>query len=228
MSRWYDKPARRIGDGSSVVVRRVGASLVPSGRPGAAMARIGGVVAATPAVLNSLHQQPHLTAVPVAAWLWASWRAGDSAQPVADPDRAERDEQDEEAEDVTPDEFVALLHQLIGTGSGVHLAQVAQHLTGDPSQTARVRNLCAAAGVAVAGGVRVPGRAVSTGIRKRDLPPLLQTPPDPFQKVPVAVVVAGQHGQQHDGQQQQQGAEDGPRIVPHPDGNPHHWAVLRD
>ena len=232
MTRWYDGPVRRVGDGSSVVARRIGAALVPAGRPGAAVLRVGGAVLAAPAVVNSLHQQPSTTAVPAVAWLWAAWKADGPATEdtvpadPAEPIPARPDTPDDE---LTAGQFLAVLHRLVGTGSGVHLAQVAEHLTGDSSATGRVRALCAAAGVPVARGVRVPGRAVSTGVRRADLPPAPTVLSGPPSVGSVAVVAAGHPGQQQSGRQQQQDLGEGPQkgisITPHPDGHPNHWTV---
>jgi hypothetical protein len=66
-----------------------------------------------------------------------------------------------------------------------HLSALADHLGTTP---ARVREGCALAGVPIAGGVRMKGRGVSTGIKAADFPPL----PSPTEAPSEPVVVAGQ------------------------------------
>jgi hypothetical protein len=210
------RAAARLYDGSGKVAVRVGRAFVPAGRPVAATIRVGVGLWAAPHLLNLLHQQPLWAAVGACAWCIAAWRA--TAPPAAEgaPEPAPEATDDSEQPDETTD-FLTKLHQLLpGPDSRIHVAQVAEHLYDDPAATARVRDLCAAAGVTITRGVRVTGRDVSTGIHQRDLPPL----PDPSPADPVAVVAAGQSEQQ----QQQRGA----RIVPDPDGGPHQWRVEWD
>ncbi|MGE7437966.1 hypothetical protein [Kitasatospora sp. NPDC001175] len=119
--------------------------------------------------------------------------------------------------------FLHLLHELLPKpDSRLHLAQIAEALTGNPKATSHVRTLCAATGVTITDGVRVPDRGVSTGIYGRHVPPLPAPSPTP----PVGVVVAGQNGQQ---QQQHlgEGLQKGFTTAPDPNGDPRrtivHW-----
>lgn len=139
------------------------------------IARIIGTLLATATGTGVLLAAPGLWWPLAAGWLIASWYA----KPAAAAEQAEQDD---------PGEFLRLLHQLLADRTGAHLAEVAEHLTGDPAATAIVRELCEAADVPITRGVRVRGRGVSTGIRTQDLPPL----PDPDPTAPVGVVAPGQ------------------------------------
>ncbi|MCG6499446.1 hypothetical protein [Kitasatospora sp. A2-31] len=204
------RAAGRLYDGSVLVARRL--------RRRAADANLwakagGGLVLwkGAPVLLDAAHQQPLLPAAAAGAWCWAAWRAGKPPDPAATPPA----EDTRGAAEVGPEtaegpavesaktaEFLALLHRLMPRpGDRIHLAQVAAEMSGDPTATGPVRDLCAAAGVTVT-AVRVKGRGSSTGIYRRDLPPLPNPSPEPLS----GVVVAGQHGQQ----QRQQHSEEGP------------------
>lgn len=122
---------------------------------------------------------------------------------------------------ITPTAFLTALHQLLPDPKAtIHLAQVAEHLLGDPTNTAPVRALCTATGTPVTRGVRVRDRGVSTGIRGADLPPLPAPDRTPSPTPDVAVVSAGRSEQQTRQQQQQHAA-----ITPDPGGDLHRWIV---
>lgn len=123
--------------------------------------------------------------------------------------------------DITPTAFLTALHQLLPDPKAtIHLAQLAEHLLGDPTATPAVRALCTATGTPVTRGVRVRDRGVSTGIRGTDLPPLPDPARTPTPTPTVAVVSAGQNEQQPRQQQQQQ-----PSVAPDPSGDPNRWIV---
>lgn len=213
--------ARRLSAGSAEVARRLGrraagASLTAKVIGGVALVKGG------PILLDAAHQQPLIMPAAAGAWCFAAWRADTQPQAPADTDDEQEVEQETEEEPDTG-EFLALLHQLMPRPTDrVHLAQIAEHLTGDPRATGPVREMCAAAGVPIT-AVRVPGRGSSTGIYGHSLP----RPSDPSRQPLPGVVAAGQSQQQ---QQQQHDAADGREgfvTLPDPDGNPHrtvvHW-----
>lgn len=151
--------------------------------------------------------------VSIAVFLIVAFRAA-----VKTVDAGEQPERpaDEEQDELTADEFVWWLRDLIADGPGAHLAEIAEQLFGDPRATGQVRGLCAAARVPIAGGTRSAGRpGVSTGVRRGDLPAPPPAPSDPRWDDAVADDFPMSAQQQ----QQQQ------RIVPHPDGHPNHWKV---
>jgi len=219
---------RRLTDGSTLVARRVGRTFVPLDPDGeiriiATLLRCGPAIAATPRLLDLAHQSPIWLAGGTGAWCVAAWRAKPDKAAAAPADEQEPEELAEDggqADDGT--EFLALLHHLMPEPSGrVHLAQIAEHLSGDPKLTGPVRELCGAAGIPIT-AVRVPGRGSSTGVYRRDLPPL----PDPSRQPLPAVVGAGQSGQQQHQQHAGEGFEKGFVTVPDPDGEPNQTLVI--
>lgn len=80
-------------------------------------------------------------------------------------------------------ELAVALHEI--GAPHAHLSALADHLGTTP---ARVREGCTLAGVPIAGGVRMKGRGVSTGIKADHFPPL----PSPAGTPSGPVVVAGQ------------------------------------
>jgi hypothetical protein len=195
----------RLLAGSADLARRYCVWLLADG-VGAALLRVVGGVAAAAFVGGICLAAPIVLAPVAAGWVLGAWHA---SRP--------QEESEEGGEDYAPAEFLALLHELLAETDRLHLAQIAADLYGAPDATGQVRDLCAAAGVVITRGVRVPGRGVSTGIYRRDLPPL----PDPSPTGPVAVVAAGQGEQQ----QQQHGDGEGFVITPDPAGNPQRWRV---
>ncbi|WP_030267930.1 hypothetical protein [Streptomyces sp. NRRL B-24484] len=165
--------AGRLLTGGGVLLRRVGAWWTADGVMSGA-ARVIGTLFAVLAGGGLLLGAPALWWPLALGWLIASWYA----QPAPAPATEQAD----------PGEFLRILHQLLADRTGIHLAEVAEHLTGDPEQTAAVRELCTLAAVPINRGVRVKGRGVSTGIRAKDLPPLPTAAPDPA----AGVVAAGQ------------------------------------
>lgn len=84
---------------------------------------------------------------------------------------------------LSADELAAALHEI--GAPHAHLSALADHLKTAPE---RVREGCALAGIPIAGGVRMKGRGVSTGIKADHFPPL----PSPAGAPSEPVVVAGQ------------------------------------
>ncbi|NDZ63580.1 hypothetical protein [Streptomyces cyaneofuscatus] len=120
-----------------------------------------------------------LTIYPVLLLLGVSaWRAGAPAATDG------QEQQEAPAEDpLTREELAAAMHE-IGSPHA-HLSALATHLDTTP---ARVREGCAQAGIPIAGGVRMKGAGVSTGVKATDFPPL----PSPEATPSGPVVVAGQ------------------------------------
>jgi hypothetical protein len=140
-----------------------------------------------------------LLAVALLLIIWALRTATKAREPAADkPAAEEAAEAAEEAAEqllpaVTPAEFLGLVHEVIGTARGVHLATLARALTarlGGGWEIADVRRLCEAAGQPTRPSVRAPGAGPTVGIHRDDLQPLPQAS---AQGPAVAVVVAGQN-----------------------------------
>ncbi|MFD9124933.1 hypothetical protein [Kitasatospora sp. NPDC059571] len=211
------RAAERLSKGSAEVARRLGRRATSS----VGTAIVGGVLAwkGGPELLGAAHQQPLLVPAAAGAWCWAAWRAGGPGAPTEDEQDPAATEEDQAA--TAAGEFLAQLHQLMpGRDDRLHLAQIAQHLHGDPAATGPVREMCAAAGITIA-AVRVKGRGSSTGIYRRDLPPL----PDPSRQPLSGVVAAGQSQQQQHQQRIETGGGEGFITLPDPDGNPHRTIV---
>ncbi|GAA2838449.1 hypothetical protein RMN57_13140 [Kitasatospora sp. CM 4170] len=207
------RAAGRLYDGSAEVARRLGRRAADANL----WVKLGGGLVlwkGAPGLLDAAHQQPLLPVAAAGAWCWAAWRAGkppDTATETSAEDAPEAagdsPETGEEpaAKPEQAAEFLTMLHRLMPhPGDRIHLAQVAAEMSGDPTATGPVRDLCAAAGVTVT-AVRVKGRGSSTGIYRRDLPPLPAPSPGPLS----GVVVAGQHGQQQHQQHSEKGPEKG-------------------
>lgn len=86
--------------------------------------------------------------------------------------RDQRDATDADDKGLTPGAFLALVHD-VARGGNVHLTAIGARLLEDTGRDVDVLALCRAAGIRTK-AVRVPGAdpAVTTGIHKRDLPPL--------------------------------------------------------
>ncbi|MFE2912837.1 hypothetical protein [Kitasatospora indigofera] len=213
------KAVRRLSAGSAEVARRLGRRAATAN----IWAKIGGGLVlwkGGPGLLESAHQQPLLPAAAAGAWCWAAWRAG---RPPESAEETEPDTAEELASggDETA-QFLALLHRLMpAPGDRIHLAQIAAEMTGDRTATGPVRELCATAGIPIS-DVRVRGRGSSTGIYRRDVPPL----PDPSRQPLPGVVGAGQGQQQQHQQQSDTALREGFLIKDDPD-NPArsqvHW-----
>ncbi|MFJ3537038.1 hypothetical protein ACIPQA_16395 [Streptomyces sp. NPDC090109] len=145
------------------------------------------------AVARRLEATPSLMWIALALWLIAAWRAGNPKRPAA-PAAAEVEEPAEEGPlaGLTVDEIRALLIKVFGLDPQVHVAVLAERLTGatgGPWSAADVRAAVERAGGRVERGVRMPGRSPSTGVRRAALPDPSPTPlPLPVE----GVVVAGQ------------------------------------
>ncbi|MGW9299409.1 hypothetical protein ACWHA3_01100 [Streptomyces cyaneofuscatus] len=120
-----------------------------------------------------------LTIYPVLVLLGTlAWRAG--APTVTDS----QEQQETPAEvPLTRNQLAAAMHE-IGSPHA-HLSALATRLNTTP---ARVREGCVQAGIPIAGGVRMKGAGVSTGVKDKDFPPL--SSPEATPSGPV--VVAGQ------------------------------------
>lgn len=202
----------RLASGTALLVSRYCVWLWADGIK-AGLVRLAGGLAAVGFIGGVCLAAPGLLAPVAAAWCLGAWYTGR-------PDASDGDDETGDAPDGEDElDFLTLLHDLMADADRIHLAQVAEHVFGDPDATATVREACAAAGVPITRGVRVPGRAVSTGLYRRDLPPL----PDHSPTDPVAVVGAGQDKQQ----QQQHPDREGFVVLPDRDGNPArhevHW-----
>ncbi|MFF3151833.1 hypothetical protein [Streptomyces sp. NPDC057910] len=126
----------------------------------------------------------------------AAWRAGrpprKPAAPAAAAAEVPEPVEEQPVSTLSDAEFIDLVRRAIGPRSGVHLAVLPEllgELTGEAWSAARVRASLAAAGVPVAGSVRMRGRRVSTGVRLDALP--CPSPPTPVAP-PRGVVPAGQ------------------------------------
>lgn len=108
------------------------------------------------------------------------------------------------SETMTLDHVAQLLHTVYTEGSGVHLAALAEHLTGAPFMghpaapwaTRDVRALLARHEVRIRPGVRVPPVGGREGVHKDDFPPL---PQPPSEAPVVGVVVPGQRNNNNPG-----------------------------
>ncbi|MEU0992349.1 hypothetical protein [Streptomyces sp. NPDC005953] len=79
---------------------------------------------------------------------------------------------EDEEDELTPEALTAALHHL--AAPHVHLAALAEHLD---TTTDTIRTTLTQMRVPIAGGVRMDGRGVSTGVRAQDFPPLPQPLP---------------------------------------------------
>lgn len=161
--------ADRLARGSAALASRYGRWLLP-GQARPACARLLGSAGGAWIGAHVLLGAPW-TAWPLTGW-WcvAAWRTGRAIERRAAAEAA----------------FVQLLANLIGTSTGVLLADVAAALQGaDPRiDTAAVRAQCAAAGIPVRDAVRAGGR-LSTGVHGddlRDVWDIHPTPPPPLSR----------------------------------------------
>jgi hypothetical protein len=99
--------------------------------------------------------------------------------------------------DVSADQFMGLLRDVLGVAAGVHLRTLATALsarTGVVWEVADVRRLCAAHRVPVRPTVRAPGGGPTVGVHRDDLPLLPGPSPAPAPAPAGGVVAAGQAG----------------------------------
>lgn len=120
--------------------------------------------------------------------------------PETEPDDEDQDDADDEPTDdagegqdeqlLDAEDLAELLHH-VAAGGNVHLTAIGQQLRAETGRDWDVLALCRTHGIPTR-AVRVPHAdpAVTTGIHRRDLPPL----PQPLSATPVGVVAAGQHG----------------------------------
>lgn len=128
----------------------------------------------------------------VVAWIAAPYAPKKKAQGAADGAPATPAEVP--LPEVARDEFVALIHDVLGTLSGAHLSTLTTALTvraGGPWQIPDVRALCETHGVPVRPAVRGLQKRVSPGVHRDDLPPLPRPLPEGVRSSPGTVVIAG-------------------------------------
>jgi hypothetical protein len=169
---------RRLAQGTGVI----GRELAWAGEWRETIARWVLFALAAAIALSTVVLHPWLAPAPAVLWFVAA--------SVAAPEEDEGDEDGGEGFD--PAVFLELVHDVAG-GENVHLVAVREQLaeeTGREWSGPQARALCAAAGIPVRDGVRVPGAspAVTTGIHRDDLPPL----PRPSSGSPVDDVAAGE------------------------------------
>ncbi|MEU0102408.1 hypothetical protein [Streptomyces sp. NPDC006267] len=171
-------PLRRLATG----LIRLSVRLVLTCMAGEGMEKLWralGAVVAIGTLYRAVGLYP-LTVYPVILILGVlAWRTG---APVEGNDQEQQEEAPTEAP-LTREQLTAALHD-IGSPHA-HLAALATHLDTTP---ARVREGCRQAGIPIAGGVRMKGAGVSTGVRAKDFPPL----PSPAATPSGSDVVAGQ------------------------------------
>ncbi|MFH9761331.1 hypothetical protein ACH4MJ_04250 [Streptomyces anulatus] len=174
-------PLRRLASG----LIRLFARLVLACMAGEGMEKLWRALGALLAI-GTLYRAAGLypvTVYPVSLILGVlAWRAG---APAASTDQGQAEQQEEVPAEapLTREQLAVALHEI--GAPHAHLAALATHLDTTP---ARVREGCAHAGIPIAGGVRMKGAGVSTGVRMKDFPPL--SSPDAAPSAPV--VVAGQ------------------------------------
>ncbi|MFC8583309.1 hypothetical protein ACFUGD_01850 [Streptomyces sp. NPDC057217] len=145
------------------------------------------------AVARRLESTPSLMWIALALWLIAAWRAGNPKRgPASAAAEAEEPAVEGPLAGLTVDEIRALLIKVFGPDPQVHVAVLAERLTGATGsgwEAADVRAAVEAAGGRVERGVRMPGRTPSTGVRRKTLPDPSPASPPPSVE---GVVVAGQ------------------------------------
>lgn len=127
------RAADRLAAGTTIVAKRIGAALVPEGRPIATTIRCGGTLWAAPRMLDLAHQAPILLAAGTGLWCWAAWRAEDAPKPAPEQAKtttpaapATAPEDDGEWIQDSPDE--AILWALIRHTAGLTKQGTAAHL----------------------------------------------------------------------------------------------------
>ncbi|MFF0510969.1 hypothetical protein [Streptomyces sp. NPDC004250] len=180
------RPAGRLATGSAIVARRLATAAANWVRRGrrhdltgwrAALgcwARLGLLALALYLLWRLVRAFPNLLWPLTAGWLAASWRAGRRAPaPAAEAASAE-------ASPVASGEALrALLLDLMGTGSAVHLSTVLEHLQDRPDtaaltaswEIADLRSCLERLGVPVHPKVKAGGRGPTRGVRRADLTP---------------------------------------------------------
>ncbi|MDT3395452.1 hypothetical protein RKE29_02095 [Streptomyces sp. B1866] len=189
------RPPARLVTGSTQLARRLGAALLPEGRPVAAAARCTGAALGTVSVLNAAHHQPGIMWAAAGAWLIAAWRtaptppaapppprraAAAAARPAAEPDTRRQPD----VPDARRQLARAVLH-LIGDRPGIHLADLYPRLLNHPAAAhldeTRLRAALLDAGITIHRTLRLPGAEGRSGIKHSDLEALLHGPsPDPL------------------------------------------------
>lgn len=148
-----------IWTGSTVICGRIGAWIA-----GGPLARVTGLLLAA----GFAKGLPHTTTVAyVAAAAWIVTAVAYGLRTPTQPDCEEATEETVEQPKLTADTVTAALHAVAAPHA--QLEPAADHLG---CTTADLRAVLKEMGVPVAGGVRMKGRGVSTGVREQDLPPL--------------------------------------------------------
>ncbi|MEU8704189.1 hypothetical protein [Streptomyces sp. NPDC048565] len=198
MTRLQDL-ARRLVDGSSVLVRRLAepvAAWVRKGRrddlTGLA-AVLGCIVRALLALLGLYLLWRLIRAVPGLLWLIAPlwcWRAIRAAPHTATEQATE--EAPEEPQTDPRDAVLRLLYDALGDRPSMYLSDLLQHLQeqghGKDWKVADLRTRLEALGIPVEMRLKTGGRGASRGVVRAQLPPLSQ--PDPTAASPAPSTAA--------------------------------------
>ncbi|MEU6535532.1 hypothetical protein [Streptomyces sp. NPDC047000] len=181
--------AGRLADGSAVTARRLGARLtawVARGRRDdltgwrAALgcwARLIALILGLYLLWRLVRAVPALMWPITGAWTIAAWRAG---KPTPEAERQPAEETPVEPTETVPGEAMrALLLDLMGTGSAVHLSTVLDHLQQQPDTAALtasweisdLRSQLGALSIPVHPKVKAAGRGPTRGVRREDLAP---------------------------------------------------------
>lgn len=122
---------------------------------------------------------------------------GEPEKTAAPPAEAPAEAAGTDRPDVDQGVFLQLLHDVLGTATGVHLRTLAAALTartGTAWEVADVRRLCEGSGVPVRPTVRAPGGGPTVGVHRDDLGALPQPLPEGAPVAAVADYAAGQNG----------------------------------
>lgn len=177
---------RRLTDGSSITVRRMGRAFVPAGEDGeirliASGIRIAGGLALGNGALTLAHQSPIWLIGGTCAWCWVAWRAGDPDAPGQEQAAPEADSRPWTGEQVQQ-HLDMLIPELIGDRNGVHVRTVLARLQADgvlpPAATAAAlgRDL-ERRGYTLRASLKVAGQ-VLPGLHRDDLPTVAEPLPD--------------------------------------------------
>lgn len=156
----------------------------------------------------------NITLLAAASWLVTAVALGLRAAPD-DVQETEGDTPVEPAETAPPTsaELAAAMHEI--GAPHAHLSALGTHLDTTPE---KVREGCSLAGIPIAGGVRMKGAGVSTGVKASHFPPRVAAPEAPV----VGAVTSSNNSNNTDQKEPQEGRS----IVPDPErGN--RWLVIQ-
>ncbi|MFE5853557.1 hypothetical protein ACFQ61_10135 [Streptomyces sp. NPDC056500] len=148
-----------IWTGSTLISRRIAAWLAHG-----ILLRLGGILLAA-GFIKGLPWTTRIAWATAVIWLVTAITLGLNTSSTDTEEQGEGDE-------LAPESLTAALHHL--AAPHVHLAALAEHLG---TTTDTIRTTLTQMRVPIAGGVRMDGRGVSTGVRAQDLPPLPQPLP---------------------------------------------------